>query len=365
MKILEIIPQLGQGGAERFVVDLSNELSKSDDVTLVVLHSIDRTGFFAKEISPKVKLISMNKRMGMDFRLFFRLHKLIRKESPNVVHTHLRAIVYCLLTYLPKPKKIKFIHTVHNDAEKEAGSGISKWCRKFAFLSKRVTPVTISEESRRSFIDFYGITPPMIYNGRPPYKESPLLAKAKDELGKLRADSDSAMIVNIARISPQKKQLSLARAIDSLNKKGRNVELAIIGRNDDSPITPQLQALNCKQLHLLGTRTNPRDYMKTADAFCLSSVYEGMPITLIECFSVGAIPICTPVGGIINMIDDGKNGILATGTSQEEIEAAILRFLNLTDEERAEMRRNSLASFAKYDMATCAINYKNLMKKLS
>ena len=314
MKILEIIPQLSQGGAERFVVDLCNELSKSDDVTLVVLHSIDRTGFFAKEIRPEVKVISMNKRPGFDFRLFFRLRKLIRKKRPDVIHTHLRAIVYSLLAYLTKPK-IKFIHTIHSDAGKEAGNGISKWCRRFAFLSKRVTPVTISEESQHSFIDFYGITPPMIYNGRPQYKESPLLTKAKDELDKLKTDADFAMIVNVARVHPAKNQLSLAKAVESLNKKGKHTDLAIIGRNDDSPITPQLQALGCKQLHLLGMRSNPRDYMKAADAFCLSSVYEGMPITLIECFSVGAIPICTPVGGIVNMIDDGKNGILSAGTS--------------------------------------------------
>ena len=42
MKILEIIPQLSSGGGERFVVDLCNELSKEHDVTLMVLHSLDR-----------------------------------------------------------------------------------------------------------------------------------------------------------------------------------------------------------------------------------------------------------------------------------------------------------------------------------
>ena len=50
MKILEIIPQLSQGGAERFVVDLCNELSMRHNVTLVVLHNIDKTGFFLKEM---------------------------------------------------------------------------------------------------------------------------------------------------------------------------------------------------------------------------------------------------------------------------------------------------------------------------
>ena len=161
MKILEIIPQLSQGGAERFVVDLCNELSMRHNVTLVVLHNIDKTGFFLKEISTRVKVISMNKRKGFDLGLFFKLRSLIKKENPDIVHTHLRAIVYSLLAYI-MPSHTKYIHTVHNDAVKEAGDRISRLCRKFAFKAKRVIPVTISEESQQSFINFYGITPPMI-----------------------------------------------------------------------------------------------------------------------------------------------------------------------------------------------------------
>ena len=49
MKILEIIPQLSSGGGERFVVDLCNELSKEHDVTLMVLHSLDKVDFYLKE----------------------------------------------------------------------------------------------------------------------------------------------------------------------------------------------------------------------------------------------------------------------------------------------------------------------------
>ena len=360
MKIVELIPQLEQGGAERFVIDLCNTLAIKHKVSLIILS--EHTGYFEKEVNNTVTIIHLKRKNGYDMSLLGKIHKLFKKLKPDIVHTHLDTITYTILETFMFPSKIKFIHTVHNDAGKEAGERLSRWCRKFAFRTKKVVPVTISEESQRSFIDFYGITPQMIYNGRPEYAETSKLAEAKEEIATLRTNHESTTIVNIARISPQKNQLTLAKAVDRLNKKGCRIDLAIIGRNDDSPITPQLQALNCKQLHLIGTRSNPRDYMKASDAFCLSSVYEGMPITLIECFSVGAIPICTPVGGIVNMIEDGKNGILATGTSQEEIEAAILRFLNLTDEEKAEMKRNSSASFAKYDMETCANNYENLMQ---
>lgn len=364
MKILEIIPQLGRngGGAERFVVDLCNKLSTDHKVTLLVFFNLDQNGFFAKEINSNVKVISLNKHAGIDLRLPFLLRKLIHKENPDIVHTHLRAITYCLFAFL-KPSKIKFIHTVHNDAEKEADGGISKWCRRFAFRTKRVTPVTISEESQRSFIDSYGITPPMIYNGRPAYTDSQQYTTAKKELDELRQSVSSKIILNVARIQKQKNQIPLVKAVNNLSNK-HQLDLVIVGNATTTDIIQQINNISTKHIHLIGSRTNPRDYMRAADAFCLSSIYEGMPITLIECFSVGAIPICTPVGGIVNMIDDGKNGILATGTSQEEIEAAILRFLNLTDEQRAEMKRNSLASFTKYDMTTCAKNYVHLMQSL-
>ena len=360
MRILEIIPQLGQGGAERFVVDLCNELAHSNKITLVVLHSIDKAGFFSQEINPNVKVISLNKRSGLDLGLFFRLRKLIKKLSPDVVHMHLRAIVYCLFAYIFR-SKIKFIHTVHNDAAKEAGTGISKWCRIFAFRSGLVIPVTISEESQRSFTEFYRMQSCLIYNGRPAYTVSSNYEVSLKELNDLKTNSKSKVLVNIARIVPEKNQLSLVKAVKSLNEKGHNIDLFIIGR-EDSTITTEIRHMECKQVHLLGTRTNPRDYLKIADAFCLSSIYEGMPITLIECFSVGTIPICTPVGGIVNMITDGENGILAKSTSVDDIEYAISRFLNMSENDKTEMRKMSLTSYEKYSIEECAENYLNLFK---
>ena len=194
MKILEIIPQLSSGGAERFVIDLCNELSKEHEIVLVVLHNINNHGFFRKELSEHVRLVSMNKRPGMDFRLFFRLRKLIRKERPDIVHTHLRAITYCLFAFL-KPSNIKFIHTVHNDAKKEAGNGISKWCRKFAFRTNRITPVTISEESQHSFEVFYHLPSTLIYNGRPDYYSNDDISAVKQELNEIKTDKNAKMIV--------------------------------------------------------------------------------------------------------------------------------------------------------------------------
>lgn len=363
MKILEIIPQLSQGGAERFVIDLCNELAKEHEVALIVLHNVDNHGFFRKELSERVRLISMNKRMGMDWRLFFRLATLIQNEKPDAVHSHLRGIVYTFLSYL-FPSKIKFIHTVHNDAKMEAGGGISKWCRKLAFGLKRVHPVTISEESQRSFEEFYHLPSTLIYNGRPEYNFNTDISAVQQELENIKTNKQAKIIVNIARIQPQKNQLPLAKAIDNLNKQGYAIELAIIGSKADKQIVNNIEALNSPSVHLLDVRTNPRDYMRAADAFCLSSIYEGMPITLIECFSVGTIPLCTPVGGIINMIHDGDNGLLARSSNQEDIEQILKRFLELKDETIAKMKNNSLKTFERFNMQHCCQQYITTINQL-
>lgn len=363
MKILEIIPQLSQGGAERFVIDLCNDMSKEHEVVLVVLHNVDNHGFFRKELSKQVRLISMNKRMGMDWQLFFRLAKLIREEKPDVVHTHLRGIVYTFLSYI-FTSKIKFIHTVHNDAKMEAGGGVSKWCRELAFNLKRVHPVTISEESQRSFEEFYHLPSTLIYNGRPEYNFNTDISAVQQELENIKTNKQAKIIVNIARIQPQKNQLPLAKAIDNLNKQGYAVELAIIGSKADKQIVNNIEALHSPYVHLLDVRTNPRDYMRAADAFCLSSIYEGMPITLIECFSVGAIPLCTPVGGIVNMIQDSENGLLAQSSNQEGIEQILQRFLELKDETITIMKDKSLKTFERFNMQHCCQQYITTINQL-
>ena len=86
MKILEYIPQLGSGGGERFTVDLCNELSKRHEVILCLSYSLEKYGFYKNDISPRVRVINFNKREGFDWRLPFRVYKLIKKEQPDVVH---------------------------------------------------------------------------------------------------------------------------------------------------------------------------------------------------------------------------------------------------------------------------------------
>lgn len=350
------------GGAERFTLDLCNELSsRGHNVTLIVTNSIKKYGHFVQFLDKHVNLMPINKKPGADPSLFFKLPKIISSLRPDIVHTHLGAIVYNILTPYMYPKA-KFFHTIHNQADKEAltGGRISASIRKWLFKHKKFIPITISPESDLSFKEFYGsdIDSSVILNGCP---YSNVCKDRAYEIIKHRESGD-LILVNVARVMPQKNQIELVKAVEMVNLQGYNVHLFLVG-TDDTHEASEIRQLKPIHTTLLGPRDNPRDYIAASDAFILSSIYEGMPLTLIEAFSTGSIPICTPVGGIKNMIQDEKNGLLTSGTKAEDLASAILRFLNLPKSKTERISHEAKLSYSKYSMTQCANNYLELFRK--
>lgn len=249
MKIVEIIPQLNSGGAERFTVDLCNELVKDNDVTLIVLSSLEDSGFYASEISPKVKVISLEKRSRVDLSLLFSIRREIVKIKPDVVHTHIRAIIFslwCILT----TKGIKYFHTLHSDAKKEAKGYIFGIIRRYLFKRKIVTPVTISNKSHSSFVDYYKMEAPIIYNGRDIPKELSISDEVTEEFTRYRKDDKTKVLVCLARITPVKRQTMFAKIAKRLSEEGANFALLLIGSTRDTELVEEIKSYDCSDVYI-------------------------------------------------------------------------------------------------------------------
>lgn len=363
MKIFEIIPQLSSGGAERFTIDLCNELSTKHEVTLIVLHSVEKFGFYADELASNVRLVSMDKRMGFDMSLLFRLWRLIKKEKPDVVHTHLNGIVYISLSAAIN-RRVVYCHTVHNTADKESNSFVCRGVRRLLFKTRLSTPITISEESQRSFLDYYGIDAPLIDNGRNVPADLALSASVVDEFKKYRRTDKTRVLVCLARMYPVKRHTLLAKVTARLYAEGYDFTVLAIGSTSQIDIVEEVKALKSDNFYILGERKNPLEYLKAADAYALCSSYEGLPISLIEALGVGAVPVCTPVGGIVNLVHDGENGILAAGLEEDDYYNAMKRFLDLDDEALCAMSKKTKESYAPFSMTECAQKYVSLFEKL-
>ena len=363
MKIFEIIPQLSTGGAERFVVDLSNELSQQNEVFLITFWPIEGVhGFYASQVSDRVKLISLNKKTGLDFSVFYNLYTLIKKHKPDIIHSHVDAILYTsVFQFFCKGG----FHTVHNQADKEAVGCLHRLIRKIAFKTGLIRAITISEESHNSFVSFYKTDACLIKNGRDIPCGLKVSHKVMTEFKRFKRTETTKVIVHLAHIDDVKRQLLMAKVASRLFNEGFDFSVIFIGRASDEKYYKELRDSIPSNCFILGERKNPLEYLKEAGAYGLCSRYEGLPISLIEALGVGAIPICTPVGGIVNIIKNGQNGFLSSDTTEDSYYVALKSYLTSSEEELRRISSNALESYKPYSMKECAGHYLNLFKRTS
>lgn len=357
MKIIEIIPNLATGGGEKFVVDLSNSFAdKGHDCTILTLYDPSAEDLLRQYINSTVHTDSLKKRPRADFLCMFRVAKYIAYARPNVVHVHLAAIKYVILAAICF-RKIKFFATLHSEAKREAGYGISKWIRILLFKLGLVKPITISEESEKSFEAFYGFSTTTIPNGSSSYFPNAELTK---KYAKYR-DGVDFLFLHAGRIHKVKNQLMLVEAFERILRQGMNVRLLIAGRIDEGPVFEQLKPHFSEKIVYIGEHADIRAIMSISDAFCLSSTMEGMPISIIEAMSVGCVPICTPVGGCINMIENSVNGFISVDTQIESYESKIKEYCNLDKMNLLKIRKKCIEEFElKYSITNTAELYLSL-----
>jgi glycosyltransferase involved in cell wall biosynthesis len=357
MKIVQLIPQLSSGGAERFVVDLSNELSLRHEVSLVVSFALEgNLAFYLPEISERVKVHSLQKKLGFDIRYLYSLYKFIKQEKPDVVHTHTEAFAYFATLKWLFPK-VKFVHTVHNDAQFESGGRIKTFLKKMFFKRGWCKAATISAQSAASFADYYGATVrnTLIYNGR-----SLNVEPSTDVL--IPRTEGRYNFVSIGHISKTKNHMLMCTALTNLLKQGVVIDLYMFGRFADETIVESIKSLNNPHIHMLGERDNPMQYLGNADVFCMSSIVEGLPISLIEALACGMVPICTAVGGISDLVEEGKIGFLSHDLTVESYTKAIERFLALSADEVETMKKYCLEKSKLYSIEECTSQYEDLYK---
>lgn len=354
MRILQIIPNLGCGGAEHFVCDLAIELNnQGQQCDILTLYDIESDNGILSKMAGFVNVYSIQKKSGFQFSTFVKILKFIRKGEYDIVNAHVAAIKYILLACLFH-RTSKYYATIHSDAKFEAGYSIEKFSRIIMFKLKLCKAITISEESNQSFNEFYNVKGNLIYNGVSDFVSS-------DNHIPIRMDKKDIIFFHPASCQEVKNQRMLFNAFKRLEQLYPNVYLYWAGANGVFlELFKSLEPLITGHIKYIGMVNNVRDYLKEADAMCLSSKIEGMPITIIEAFSVGCVPICTPVGGCKNMIKDGENGILSKEVTEDAYFDALKRFVNLSDIDLLSLKKNSQLAFDKYNIHSCANNYLQL-----
>lgn len=363
MRILEIIPSLGPGGAQSLVVDLCNEMAKTEDVILFSFRDNKKSyyGFMTKDISEKVQYINEKVDEKDNLRTLWTIYKIIKKVKPNIVHFHM-CLTFGLLAFFLLGRKYPMYLTIHNDVKTSYSSIKIKVIINLLGKLNLVKFITISDTNYVDFKSIYhNISNSMIYNGRKELVKTKNYDFVYKEMKAYRITDSTKIYLHVARYNKQKNQELLVDAFNEFVKNGYDASLVIIGFREDTQPVIEIKKRACSRIFFLGTKDNIADYFYCSDFFCLSSRHEGMPITVIEAINCGVPVVSTPVCGVVDVIKDGENGIISSDHTLLSYIYALQRsyvsYLEL------KSKAEKFSKYSPYTMNVCAKEYLNIFKQ--
>ena len=351
MKIMQVIPNFGYGGAEVMCANLAIELKKmGHDVLVVSLYSL-KTSIVDEMVGKGVRFVTLGKKGGIDFSFFLKLARIIHKEKPDVVHSHLYATKYAQFLASIFGVKTK-VFTIHNEASKD-GTGIDHCLNRFLLKFCNVIPVTLSNDLIESSCKVYGPRlrqMPVVFNGIPLDKCQPVVGYAKE----------AKKFLHVGRFMTAKNHKKLIEGFVEAKKTCTNIELFMYG---EGPLQSEIMQLVEKYeaspyIHYCGISSDIYSVMHEMDVFLLPSLWEGFPMTLVEAMGTGLPIIASNVGGIPNMLKNDHSALLIEPNS-ESISESIVTMCS-DSSLREKLGRNALEDSAKFSSKGMALSYLNV-----
>lgn len=170
----------------------------------------------------------------------------------------------------------------------------------------------------------------VIWNGAPLREfAADASAAARDVRAELGLAPEAPVVAAIARLSEQKGHRYLLDAAARVLAARSDVRFLIVGDGDQwAALHEQARALGIeRQVVFAGHRADVPALLGACDVFCISSTYEGTPLTLFEAMAAGKAIVSTAVDGCREVLSEGITGLLAPPRDPDALAAALLRAL--------------------------------------
>ncbi|MBV1879660.1 MAG: glycosyltransferase family 4 protein [Pseudomonadales bacterium] len=346
MKLLLLIKGLGLGGAERHLVDVAVALQRQGNevrVGYILAHKNALVGELeAADI--EVKLLATKCWWLTSWLGYVRL---IGNFRPVVVHAHLP--VAGILARMIKPFfGYRLVYTEHN------------LFQRLYWVTRVVHRLTHSlDDLRISCSAPVAASLPwestVVDNGVAIYPLNSLPTEKPSLRARLALSEKTVIFICVANMLKKKNHTLLLVAFEQafsalLKTDNQAVALVLIGQDGTEREKLEHQASQLqtrKAIFFWGADAKAVDYLQQADVFCLASVFEGLPIALLESMAVGLAAIVTRTGAMPDVVEHGVSGLVV---DQEDIVgyANALYALYTEPMRRQEMGRRAAQRVAQY-----------------
>lgn len=345
---MHVTHDLNIGGLQRVVVDLAKNIDRNKfEVSVCALRE---GGPFEKELTDQgievIRMPPMNDRP--DYFRFWKLYKIMIEKKTAVVHTHniepfTDGVPAALLARVPVR-----VHTDHARVFPDKKRYMfAEWILSH-FTSQLVA---VSEHTKANLVQYEKINSKkikVVLNGIAGEKYRVQIDKEQKKAA-LGIGPGRAPILGVsARLTRQKGISYLLQAVKLLSKDYPDTLLLIAGEGE---LWDQLNA-EAKELRIernvlfLGPRLDVPEILQLQDVFVLPSLFEGLPLVLLEAMAASLPIVATDVGGNRQAVRDGLNGFIVPSKDSVALCSAIKRLIE-NSATRESFSRNSLELFQK------------------
>jgi len=365
LRALFIIWSLEKGGAERFLVSLLKTIDRERIEPVVCC--LNWKGKWAQELEDLgISVLALNKKKGVDFLAFKKLVKIIKEGNFDIVNTYLWGadVLGRLAAILAKTPVV--ISTAQNvDIWKKRAHRITD--RLLARGTDKI--IAVSGAVRDYYHKNAGIPlskiatiPNAIELER--FQNLKDTAYLYDEAGVRAQDF---VLTCIGRLTHQKGQRYLLEAVNLLKGDFPQLRILFVGYGEEEESLKELtRKLNIEQMvRFLGYRKDIPQILHLSKGLVLPSLYEGLPVCVLEAMAAARPVIVTGVGGNSELVRDGENGFIVEPKDPYDLCIAIEKLINLPDHGKG-MGKKAMARVAEeFSIQSAATKTRDLFLSLT
>jgi glycosyltransferase involved in cell wall biosynthesis len=338
MRIFFLSTSMGMGGADSQLLSAARVMAaQGHDIIIVSLTPLGPMGLQARSVG--IRTESLDMRRGIpDPRGLVRLARLVRAWRPDVLHSHMlhaNLMARALRLIAPIPALVSTIHSVHQGGRLPLAA--------YRLTNGLVDHMTIVSQAAADRFIGDGIVPKdlltVVPNGVDTEQIRNVPAGSREALRGSLGLRDQFVWLAVGRFEIAKDYPNMLRAFARVRQQRPDAVLLLVGRGS---LQEETEAL-VRELDLggtitfLGVRTDVPLVMSAADAYVMSSAWEGMPMVLLEAAAAGLPIVATRVGGNHEVVLDGESGLLVPPRDNEALASAMVRLSGFSDSRRRSM----------------------------